>query len=100
MPWAGAVRGIIENWYPGQTAGTAIAALLYGDVNFSGKLPVTFPQSLRRAGQLGGAVAGQNGNVQYSEGLNVGYRAYDARNRTPMFPFGSLVLHQLPATAT
>ena len=46
MPWADAVRGIVENWYPGEEDGTAIAALLYGDVDFSGKLPVTFPQTL------------------------------------------------------
>jgi beta-glucosidase len=89
MPWANAVKGIIENWYPGQVDGTAIAALLYGDVNFSGKLPVTFPQSLADVPASTPAQwPGQNGSVQYSEGLNVGYRWYDAKNRTPMFPFG------------
>jgi beta-glucosidase len=89
MPWAGSVKGIIENWYPGQEDGTAIAALLYGDANFSGKLPVTFPQSL--ADVPAGTAAqwpGQNGQVQYSEGLDVGYRWYDAQGKTPMFPFG------------
>ncbi|MEV0406187.1 glycoside hydrolase family 3 C-terminal domain-containing protein [Actinoallomurus sp. NPDC050550] len=89
MPWANAVKGIIENWYPGQTDGTAIAALLYGDVNFSGKLPVTFPQSLADVPASTAAQwPGQNGTVQYSEGLNVGYRWYDAKSKTPMFPFG------------
>ncbi|MCO6008077.1 glycoside hydrolase family 3 C-terminal domain-containing protein [Actinoallomurus purpureus] len=89
MPWANAVKGIIENWYPGQTDGTAIAALLFGDVNFSGKLPVTFPQSLADVPASTAAQwPGQNGTVQYSEGLNVGYRWYDAKNKTPMFPFG------------
>jgi beta-glucosidase len=89
MPWANSVKGIIENWYPGQTDGTAIAALLYGDVNFSGKLPVTFPQSLADVPASTTAQwPGQNGTVQYSEGLDVGYRWYDAQNKTPMFPFG------------
>jgi beta-glucosidase len=89
MPWANAVKGIVENWYPGQTDGTAIAALLFGDVGFSGKLPVTFPQSLADVPASTPAQwPGQNGTVQYSEGLNVGYRWYDAKNKTPMFPFG------------
>jgi len=89
MPWANSVKGIIENWYPGQTDGTAIAALLYGDVNFSGKLPVTFPQSLADVPASTAAQwPGQNGTVQYSEGVDVGYRWYDAQNKTPLFPFG------------
>ncbi|TQM00429.1 beta-glucosidase [Actinoallomurus bryophytorum] len=89
MPWANAVKGIVENWYPGQVDGTAIAALLYGDVGFSGKLPVTFPQSLADVPASSAAQwPGQNGTVQYSEGLDVGYRWYDAKNKTPMFPFG------------
>jgi beta-glucosidase len=89
MPWANAVKGIVENWYPGQVDGTAIAALLYGDVGFSGKLPVTFPQSLADVPASTPAQwPGQNGSVQYSEGLNVGYRWYDAKGTTPMFPFG------------
>ncbi|WP_329129896.1 glycoside hydrolase family 3 C-terminal domain-containing protein [Streptomyces sp. NBC_01476] len=89
MPWAGSVRGIIENWYPGQEDGNAIAALLYGDVNFSGKLPVTFPQSLSDVpANTTAQWPGQNGTVQYSEGVNVGYRWYDSQNKTPLFPFG------------
>ena len=89
MPWADAVQGIVENWYPGQEDGTAIAALLYGDVNFSGKLPVTFPKSLADVPAATTAQwPGQNNTVQYSEGVNVGYRWYDAQNKTPLFPFG------------
>ncbi|HEV2344051.1 MAG TPA: glycoside hydrolase family 3 C-terminal domain-containing protein, partial [Actinocrinis sp.] len=89
MPWAGSVKGIIENWYPGQEDGTAVAALLWGDVNFSGKLPVTFPQSLTDVpANTAAQWPGQNGTVQYSEGLDVGYRWYDAQSKTPMFPFG------------
>jgi beta-glucosidase len=89
MPWAGAVRAIIENWYPGQEDGNAIASLLFGDVNFSGKLPVSFPQSLADVpAHTTAQWPGQNGMVQYSEGLQVGYRWYDAQNKTPLFPFG------------
>ena len=89
MPWANAVRGIVENWYPGQEDGNAIAGLLFGDVNFSGKLPVTFPQSLADVpAHTTAQWPGQNNQVQYSEGLQVGYRWYDAQNKTPLFPFG------------
>ncbi|WP_328917279.1 MULTISPECIES: glycoside hydrolase family 3 C-terminal domain-containing protein [unclassified Streptomyces] len=89
LPWADAVRGIVENWYPGQEDGNAIAALLYGDVNFSGKLPVTFPVSLNDVpAHTTAQWPGQNGTVQYSEGLNVGYRWYDSQNKTPLYPFG------------
>jgi beta-glucosidase len=89
MPWLDKVKGVFEAWYPGQQSGTAIAALLYGDVNPSGKLPVTFPTSLA---QVPAATAeqwpGVNGTVDYSEGLDVGYRWYDAKNLTPLYPFG------------
>ncbi len=89
MPWASAVRGIVENWYPGQEDGNVIASLLYGDVNFSGKLPVTFPQSLADVpAHTTAQWPGQNNTVQYSEGLQVGYRWYDAQSKTPLFPFG------------
>jgi beta-glucosidase len=89
MPWVNAVKGVIEAWYPGQEDGNAIAGLLYGDTNFSGKLPVTFPQTLADAPDHTTAQwPGANGTVQYSEGIDVGYRWYDAMNKTPLFPFG------------
>ncbi|MFC7178207.1 glycoside hydrolase family 3 C-terminal domain-containing protein [Kitasatospora paranensis] len=89
MPWADSVQGIVENWYPGQEDGTAIASLLFGDTDFSGKLPVTFPRSLADVPAAGAAQwPGQNGSVQYSEGVQVGYRWYDAQNKAPLFPFG------------
>jgi len=89
MPWAGAVRAIIENWYPGQEDGNAIASLLFGDANFSGKLPVSFPQALADVpAHTTAQWPGQNGTVQYSEALQVGYRWYDAQGKTPLFPFG------------
>jgi beta-glucosidase len=89
MPWIDKVKGVLEAWYPGQQAGNAIAALLFGDTNPSAKLPVTFPTSLDQVPASTDAQwPGVDGKVQYSEGLNVGYRWYDAKNRTPLFPFG------------
>lgn len=89
MPWLSSVAGVLEAWYPGQQDGTAIASLLFGSSDPSGHLPVTFPQSLS---QVPAATAaqwpGQNGTVQYSEGIDVGYRWYDAKGLTPLFPFG------------
>lgn len=89
MPWVNRVAGLIEAWYPGQEDGAAIASVLFGDVNPSGRLPVTFPAS---ATDLPASSPrqwpGVNGKVLYSEGLDVGYRWYDARHITPLFPFG------------
>jgi beta-glucosidase len=89
MPWLPKVRGVVEAWYPGQQSGNAIAAVLFGDVNPSGKLPVTFPKSQSDVPASTPAQwPGVNGKVQYSEGLQVGYRWYDAQHITPLFPFG------------
>jgi beta-glucosidase len=89
MPWLPQVAGVLEAWYPGQQDGTAIAALLFGTASPSGHLPVTFPQSLSQVPASTTAQwPGQNGTVQYSEGINVGYRWYDSRGLTPLFPFG------------
>ncbi len=89
MPWIDAVAGVIEAWYPGQEDGNAIAAVLYGDVNPSAKLPLSFPRS---AAEIPTAQLeqwpGVNGLSTYSEKLNVGYRWYDATNTQPLFPFG------------
>ena len=89
MPWLGQVKGVLEAWYPGQEAGHAIAALLFGDANPSGKLPVTFPTSLAQVpASTPQQWPGTNGKVLYSEGLDVGYRWYDDKGLTPLFPFG------------
>jgi beta-glucosidase len=89
MPWLSSVAGVLEAWYPGQEDGNAIAALLFGDVDPSGHLPVTFPTSLSQVPASTAAQwPGTGGTVQYSEGLDVGYRWYDASNLTPLFPFG------------
>jgi beta-glucosidase len=90
MPWLAQVKGVIEAWYPGQDDGDEIAAVLFGDVNPSGKLPVTFPQSLAQVPASTPAQwPGANGTVQYSEGVLVGYRWYTTRHVTPLFPFGA-----------
>jgi beta-glucosidase len=89
MPWVDRVRGVIEAWYPGQEDGNAIAAILFGDVNPAGKLPLTFP---RTADKIPTSTPqqwpGVNGKSVYSEKLNVGYRWYDATGTEPLFPFG------------
>jgi beta-glucosidase len=89
MPWIRHVQSVVEAWYPGQEDGSAIAAILFGDVNPSGKLPVTFPAN---GGQPLSAARsrwpGAGGEVKYSEGLDIGYRWYDAHRYAPLFPFG------------
>jgi beta-glucosidase len=89
MPWLSQVPAVLEAWYPGEEDGDAVAAVLFGAVNPSGKLPVTFPVSESRTPTSSPSqFPGTNGEVQYSEGLDVGYRGYDAENITPQFPFG------------
>jgi beta-glucosidase len=89
MPWVDSVPAIIEAWYPGEEDGNALAAVLFGDVNPSGKLPVTFPRTEDQTPISSPARwPGVNGTVQYSEGLQVGYRWYDAQGQDPLFPFG------------
>lgn len=90
MPWLDAVEGVVEAWYPGQEDGNAIAAVLFGDVNPSGKLPVTFPKRLADVPASSQAQwPGVDGRVEYSEGRKVGYRWYDAKGIEPLFAFGS-----------
>lgn len=89
--WLDKVPALLETWYPGMEGGNALARVLFGDVNPSGKLPATFPQKLSDtpAAALGAyAYPGTNGTVTYAEGLLVGYRWYDTKNIEPQFPFG------------
>jgi beta-glucosidase len=90
MPWVGDVGAVLEAWYPGERGGHAIAALLFGDANPSGRLPITFP---RREADLPTAAStaqwpGDQNNIDYHEGLLLGYRWYDAKGIAPLFPFG------------
>jgi beta-glucosidase len=89
MPWVNSVPALLEAWYPGEKDGNAVAAVLFGDVDPSGKLPLTFPQQLADLpASTPEQYPGVNGEVQYSEGVFVGYRHYDQENIAPLFPFG------------
>ncbi|EFX04907.1 beta-glucosidase-like glycosyl hydrolase [Grosmannia clavigera kw1407] len=87
MPWADRVGAVLVTFYSGQAMGGAVADVLTGRVNPSGKLSVTFPH---RLGDVPGFLSypGEQGRHLYSEGIHVGYRGYDFRHCTPLFPFG------------
>jgi len=87
--WDAEVPALLEAWYGGQAQGEAVTSVLFGQVNPSGKLPLTFPTDgastpLQSAEQY----PGEAGQVQYSEGVHVGYRGYAALGLTPQYPFG------------
>lgn len=106
MPWIDRVPAVVEAWYPGQRGGEAIARILFGDVDATGRLPMTFPRTsaqLPRPGPIGleslkNDAASNAGSgtaepvasfdVDYKEGANVGYRWYAAQNSQPLFAFG------------
>jgi beta-glucosidase len=100
MPWLDRVSAVLEAWYPGIRGGEAVARVLFGDVNPSAKLPVTFPKSeadlphAHIAGMLpapaGGEPAQQKTpfDINYTEGLKVGYKWFEAEGKEPLFPFG------------
>ncbi|MEW6200619.1 MAG: glycoside hydrolase family 3 C-terminal domain-containing protein [bacterium] len=85
--WIDKVPAIVEAWYPGQEGGRAIAEILFGDVNPSGKLPVTLPNSWEESPAYGN-YPGVDGKVYYKEGIFVGYRYYDKNDIKPVYPFG------------
>ncbi len=89
-PWRDQVEALLEAWYPGQEGGTAIARVLFGDIDPGGRLPATFPRhegDIPTAGDLE-KYPGVAENAEYKEGVLVGYRWYDARSIEPAFPFG------------
>jgi beta-glucosidase len=89
MPWIDQTPAVIESWFGGMEGGNAIARVLFGDVNPSGRLPCTFPKRLADTPTATlGNYPGQNGVEHYTEGLLVGYRWYDAKQIEPLFPFG------------
>lgn len=87
MPWLNDVAAVVETFYAGQAMGGGLADVLFGVVNPSGKLTVTFPQQIE---DIPGwhSYPGENGRHLYSESIFVGYRWYDVRCLTPLFPFG------------
>jgi beta-glucosidase len=108
MPWIDKVSAVLEAWYPGTRGAEAIASILFGDVNPSAKLPVTFakseadlphpvemlqppPRQGEEVPMFPGApwkVNTRRFDIEYDEGLLVGYKWYDAKNKQPLFPFG------------
>jgi beta-glucosidase len=87
--WLAGTPALLYAWYPGLEGGNALARVLFGDVNPSGKLPCTFPKRLADSpAHALNAYPGTNGTVTYAEGLLVGYRWFDARKIEPLFPFG------------
>jgi beta-glucosidase len=93
MPWLDRVGAVLQAWYPGSAGGQAIANLLFGKVDPSGRLPITWPRALDQLPrpQLPGATAGTSAatSVDYGiEGADVGYRWFQRTHREPLFPFG------------
>jgi len=95
MPWVNRVSGILEAWYAGSKGADAVANILFGKVNPSAKLPITFPVSEADLPHPQLAVPPPEGSgaqpqfkLTYDEGLKVGYKWYDAENKPVLFPFG------------
>jgi beta-glucosidase len=100
MPWLGKVSAVVQAWYSGNRGATAIARVLFGKVNPSGRLPVTFPASESQLprpyipgfGLKPDQIVWTGGRTQqdidYIEGANVGYKWYALKKQTPLFPFG------------
>jgi beta-glucosidase len=89
-PWRSHVSGLLDAWYPGEQGGTAIARVLFGDVDPGGHLPVTFPQTEAEEPTAGDpqSYPGVADSEVYKEGVFVGYRWFDAHALEPAFPFG------------
>lgn len=89
LPWIDKVTAVLEAWYPGEEDGNAVANVLFGDVNPSGKLPITFPRSAQDTiARNPDQYPGDHTTVHYSEGLAIGYRWYQEKRIEPLFPFG------------
>jgi beta-glucosidase len=92
MPWRDDVRAIVEAWYPGQAGGRAIAEILTGAVNPSGRLPLTFPADLAQTPRPEipgmGTPWGTAVTIEYQEGAEVGYRWFAQQGETPLYAFG------------
>jgi beta-glucosidase len=92
MPWRNGAKAIVQAWYPGQAGGQAIAELLTGKVNPSGRLPMTFPVDLAQTPRPElpglGTPFGTATTIRYDEGAEVGYRWFAQKNITPMYAFG------------
>lgn len=88
-PWLTKTPAVLQAWYPGMEGGNAIASILFGDVNPSGKLPCSFPKKLADSpAHALNAFPGVDGTETYKEGLLVGYRWFDTKAIEPLFSFG------------
>ncbi|KAH2162965.1 hypothetical protein KXW37_008937 [Aspergillus fumigatus] len=87
MPWADKAKALLQAWYGGNEAGNGIADVLFGDVNPSAKLPLTFPRELSQNPSYL-SYRSERGRVLYSEDIYVGYRYYDTTGQPPLFRFG------------
>ena len=85
--WIDNTSALLDIWYPGEEDGAALAAILFGDANPSGKLPVTFPKRIEDSPAFAN-YPGTDLKVHYAEGIYVGYRYFDSRKVAPQFPFG------------
>ena len=85
--WLDETPALLDMWYGGQEGGHALAAILFGDANPSGKLPVSLPKKFEDS-PAAANYPGENLKVNYAEGIYVGYRYYDTKNIAPAFPFG------------
>lgn len=95
QPWAKKVGATLQAWFPGQQGGQALAEILYGKVNPSGKLPITIDKQIEDNASYASypdpsRYRGDNAltELSYTEGLYLGYRAYDKKNTKPLYPFG------------
>jgi beta-glucosidase len=90
MPWLARTAAVLQMYYPGQEGAAATTALLFGDANPGGRLSQTFPVSDDRHPVAGDPrrYPGVDGEERYSEGIDIGYRWYDAEGVEPLFPFG------------
>jgi beta-glucosidase len=92
MPWRDKVKGIVQAWFPGQAGAQAIAEILTGKVNPSGRLPLTFPADLAQTPRPElpglGSPWGTPVTIRYDEGAEVGYRWYAQKNHKPLYAFG------------
>ncbi|HEY3144238.1 MAG TPA: glycoside hydrolase family 3 C-terminal domain-containing protein [Acidimicrobiales bacterium] len=89
MPWLDQVEAVVQAWHAGQQFGQAVAAVLFGDADPGGRLPVTFPATAEQGPITGPErFPGVDGDARYEEGVLVGYRWYDQHGQQPLFPFG------------
>jgi beta-glucosidase len=89
MPWRNSIPAIVQAWYGGSEFGNAVASILFGDVNPSGKLPITFYEKVEDCGANNiGEYPGDGKEVRYKDGIFVGYRWLDKEGIEPLFPFG------------